>query len=102
MIHFKPKEAIEFAMASGVMKHSVPGDVLTCSLQEVKELILAKGAKSGIVIHASKNYENIANIIKNFDEEISNFVQVCPKEMLDKLAIRQCLFYLIHYHQQMW
>ena len=24
-------------------------------------------------------------IIKNFDEEISNFVQVCPKEMLDKL-----------------
>jgi len=24
-------------------------------------------------------------IIKNFDEEISNFVQVCPKEMIDKL-----------------
>jgi ribulose-phosphate 3-epimerase len=36
--------------------------------QEVKELISAKGVKSGIVIHASKNYENIANIIKNFDE----------------------------------
>ena len=24
-------------------------------------------------------------IIKNFDKEILNFVQVCPKEMLDKL-----------------
>ncbi|MBD1153576.1 hypothetical protein IDG52_00005, partial [Pelagibacterales bacterium SAG-MED23] len=25
------------------------------------------------------------NIIKNFDNEINNFLQVCPKEMLDKL-----------------
>ena len=25
------------------------------------------------------------NIIKNYDEELINFVQVCPKEMLDKL-----------------
>ena len=24
-------------------------------------------------------------IIKNFDEELNNFIQVCPKEMLDKL-----------------
>jgi glutamate synthase (NADPH/NADH) large chain len=24
-------------------------------------------------------------IIKNFDKEISNFIQVCPKEMIDKL-----------------
>ena len=24
-------------------------------------------------------------IIENFDEKISNFVQVCPKEMVDKL-----------------
>ena len=24
-------------------------------------------------------------IIKNFDRELSNFYQVCPKEMLDKL-----------------
>ena len=24
-------------------------------------------------------------IIKNFDKEILNFIQVCPKEMLDKL-----------------
>ena len=25
------------------------------------------------------------NIIKNFDEEVKNFVQVCPKEMIGKL-----------------
>ena len=25
------------------------------------------------------------NIIKNYEEELTNFVQVCPKEMLDKL-----------------
>ena len=25
------------------------------------------------------------NIIKNYDEELINFIQVCPKEMLDKL-----------------
>jgi 2-dehydro-3-deoxygluconokinase len=32
------KEAIEFAMAAGAIKHSVPGDILICSLQEVQEL----------------------------------------------------------------
>ena len=25
------------------------------------------------------------NIIENYDEELINFTQVCPKEMLDKL-----------------
>jgi len=44
LLHFKPKEAIEFAMASGVLKHSVPGDVLTCSVQEVKELMDGGGS----------------------------------------------------------
>mgnify|MGYP005858875005 CR=1 FL=1 len=38
LLHFKPKEAIEFAMAAGAIKHSVPGDVLLCALQEVNEL----------------------------------------------------------------
>jgi 2-dehydro-3-deoxygluconokinase len=38
LLHFKPKEAIEFAMAAGAIKHSVPGDVLLCSLQEINEL----------------------------------------------------------------
>jgi glutamate synthase (NADPH/NADH) large chain len=25
-------------------------------------------------------------LIENYDEELKNFVQVCPKEMLDKLS----------------
>ena len=38
LLTMKPKEAIEFAMAAGAIKHSVPGDILLCSLQEVHEL----------------------------------------------------------------
>lgn len=38
LLTMKPKEAIEFAMAAGAIKHSVPGDILICSLQEVQEL----------------------------------------------------------------
>jgi 2-dehydro-3-deoxygluconokinase len=38
MLHMKPKDAIEFAMAAGAIKHSVPGDILICSLQEVIDL----------------------------------------------------------------
>ncbi|GMQ27610.1 sugar kinase [Algoriphagus confluentis] len=45
LLEMKPKDAIEFAMAAGAMKHSVPGDVLICSLEEVLEL--AKGEATG-------------------------------------------------------
>ncbi|GMQ23542.1 sugar kinase [Algoriphagus sp. oki45] len=45
LLEMKPKEAIEFAMAAGAMKHSVPGDVLLCSLEEVLEL--TKGEATG-------------------------------------------------------
>ena len=38
LLHLGPQEAIEFAMAAGAIKHSVPGDVLLCSLQEIQEL----------------------------------------------------------------
>lgn len=38
LLHMKPKNAIEFAMAAGAIKHSVPGDILLCSLQEIHEL----------------------------------------------------------------
>ena len=31
------------------------------------------------------NSEFSKKIIDNFDKEISNFIQVCPKEMIDKL-----------------
>ncbi len=34
----------------------------------IKEAIFSKGKKPGIVIHASKDYSDINNIIKNFDE----------------------------------
>lgn len=36
--------------------------------QKVKELILSKGVKPGIVIHVSQNYESITKVIKNFEE----------------------------------
>ena len=29
--------------------------------------------------------ELIKKIISNFEEEVKNFIQVCPKEMIDKL-----------------
>lgn len=45
LLHLKPKEAIEFAMAAGVLKHSVPGDVLLCTLQEVFDLVAGHGGK---------------------------------------------------------
>ncbi len=38
LLHMQPKEAIEFAMAAGAIKHSVPGDILLCSLQEIHDL----------------------------------------------------------------
>lgn len=45
LLLLKPKEAIEFAMAAGVLKHSVPGDVLLCTLQEVFDLVAGQGGK---------------------------------------------------------
>ena len=36
--------------------------------KKVKDLILSKGVKAGIVIHTSKNYNNIIDITKNFEE----------------------------------
>ncbi len=39
LLNLKPKEAIEFAVAAGAIKHSVPGDVLLCSLEEVNDMV---------------------------------------------------------------
>ena len=37
--------------------------------------------------HLKETQSEIAkNIIENFDNEIKNFIQICPKEMLDKLS----------------
>ena len=42
--------------------------------------------KQLIQLHALETTSLISKkIIKNFENEINNFVQVCPKEMLDKL-----------------
>ena len=43
--------------------------------------------KNLIKEHFKETQSKIAeNIIKNFDEELKNFKQVCPKEMLNKLS----------------
>jgi len=42
--------------------------------------------EKGYGIQLSVNSVKLLNkIINNFENEISNFVQVCPKEMIDKL-----------------
>lgn len=40
-----PQDAIEFAVASGVLKHSVPGDILLSSKEEVKEVAAGTSGK---------------------------------------------------------
>ena len=48
-----------------------------CEIEHLKKLIQ---------LHALETNSPISKkIIKNFENEINNFVQVCPKEMLDKL-----------------
>ena len=43
--------------------------------------------KNLIEEHFKETQSKVAeNILKNFENEIKNFVQVCPKEMLDKLS----------------
>ena len=45
-----------------------------------------KFLKDLIIEHFNETGSDLSQkIIKNFDEELNNFVQVCPKEMLDKL-----------------
>lgn len=41
LIH-DPMQAIEFGMAAGALKHSVPGDVLLCSEAEIQELVVGE------------------------------------------------------------
>ena len=47
-----------------------------------------KNFLKGLVIeHVNETGSNLSKqIIENFDEELNNFIQVCPKEMLDKLS----------------
>ena len=42
--------------------------------------------KKLVLEHSQETDSSVSkNIIANFDEEIKNFIQVCPKEMLNKL-----------------
>lgn len=42
LLHGDPQQAIEFGMAAGALKHSVPGDVLLCSEAEIQEIVLGE------------------------------------------------------------
>ncbi len=42
LLYLQPQEAIDFAVAAGAIKHSVPGDVLLCSIAEIHELVIGK------------------------------------------------------------
>ena len=42
LLYLSPQESIDFAVAAGAIKHSVPGDVLLCSLSEVHELVVGE------------------------------------------------------------
>ncbi len=45
-----------------------------------------KHLKALVEEHFNETNSNLSrDILRNFDKEISNFVQICPKEMLDKL-----------------
>ena len=54
--------------------------------QNVETEYWKESLKNIIEEHSKETNSKLSNeIIKNFDKEILNFVQVCPKEMLDKL-----------------
>jgi 2-dehydro-3-deoxygluconokinase len=42
LLYLAPQDAIDFAVAAGAIKHSVPGDVLLCSMAEVHELVVGE------------------------------------------------------------
>ncbi len=42
LLYLQPQEAIDFAVAAGAIKHSVPGDILLCSMSEVNELVVGE------------------------------------------------------------
>ena len=54
--------------------------------QPVETEYWSKHLKDTIEEHFNETNSNTSKkIIENFDKEILNFVQVCPKEMIDKL-----------------
>ena len=54
--------------------------------QNIETNYWKKFLKDSISEHFNETRSNLSKeIIENFDEKINNFVQICPKEMLDKL-----------------
>ena len=54
--------------------------------QNIETEYWIKFLKKLVIEHSEETSSVISkNIIDNFDEELKNFIQVCPKEMIDKL-----------------
>ena len=54
--------------------------------QNVETEYWIKSLKESLSEHVKETNSIISkNIVDNFEEEIKNFIQVCPKEMIDKL-----------------
>ena len=54
--------------------------------QTVETKFWSSFLKDIILEHLNETESNLSKkIIDNFDKELTNFVQVCPKEMIDKL-----------------
>ena len=55
-------------------------------MANARDRLLDKFLKDLIEEHFKETNSNLSKkIFENFDKEIMNFVQVCPKEMIDKL-----------------
>ena len=54
--------------------------------QQVETGFWIDNLKNLIIDHAKNTDSKLSNkILKDFDNQLKNFIQVCPKEMLDKL-----------------
>ena len=55
-------------------------------MAKCRDRLLERIFKNLVSEHFNETESQLSKkIIKNFDDEVNNFVQVCPKEMLDKL-----------------
>ena len=55
-------------------------------MAKTRNRLLENFLKNLIEEHFKETNSNLSKkIFQNFDKEINNFIQVCPKEMIDKL-----------------
>ena len=56
-------------------------------MAKCRNRLLENISKGLIKEHFKETGSNLSKLlIENYEEELKNFVQVCPKEMLDKLS----------------